>query len=83
MFEHVKPGDVVTRMLGGEIPMKLKVQTVTDTIIDCGWTFDRKTGAEIDEDLGWGPPPKTTGSYLVLEKHVCKPSCHNPCLLDD
>jgi hypothetical protein len=65
MFEHVKPGDVVTRMLAGTIPMKLKVQSVTDTLIDCGWTFDRKTGAEVDEDLGWGPPPKMTGSYLV------------------
>jgi hypothetical protein len=51
-FEDVKAGDVVTRMLAGEIPVKLNVQTVTDTVIDCGWTFDRKTGAEIDEGLG-------------------------------
>lgn len=64
-FEHVKPGDTVTRMLAGAVAMQLKVQAVTDTIIDCGWTFDRKTGAEIDEDLDWGPPPKMTGSYLV------------------
>jgi hypothetical protein len=64
MFEHIKPGDRVTRMLGGTIPQELIVQNVTDTIIDCGWTFDRKTGAEVDEDLGWGPPPKLTGSFL-------------------
>lgn len=66
-FEYVKPGDVVTRMLAGVVPMKLKVAAVTDKIIDCGWTFDRITGAEIDEDLDWGPPPKHTGSYLVYE----------------
>jgi hypothetical protein len=67
MFEDVKPGDKVIRMLAGTIPMELTVQNVSDTTIDCGWTFDRKTGAEVDEELGWGPPPKMTGSY-ILEK---------------
>lgn len=67
-FEYVKAGDVVTRMLAGIIPMKLNVSKVTDTIIDCGWTFDRITGAEIDEDLDWGPPPKRTGSCLIHEE---------------
>lgn len=66
-FENVKAGDVVVRMLGGQIRMELKVQAVTDKLIDCGWTFDRKTGAEIDDHLGWGPYPKMTGSYLVKE----------------
>lgn len=33
------------------------------------WTFDLRTGAEIDKDLGWGPPTteepnKVTGSYI-------------------
>lgn len=65
MFENVKAGDIVVRLLAGSIPMELRVQSVTDSIIDCGWTFDKKTGAEIDDDLGWGPPPKMTGSYLV------------------
>lgn len=66
MFEYVKPGDKIVRMLGS-VKMELIVQNVTNTIIDTGWTFDRKTGAEVDDDLGWGPPPKMTGSYLVKE----------------
>lgn len=58
-------GDVVTRILAG-IPMKLRVSEVTPELISCGpWTFDPLTGAEIDEELGWGPPPLATGSYLI------------------
>lgn len=30
-----------------------------------GWKFDRATGVEEDEDLGWGVEHKHTGSYLV------------------
>lgn len=61
----MKVGDTVTRMLAGSLPMELKITELTDDLIICGaWTFDRKTGAEIDEDLDWGPPPKRTGSYL-------------------
>ena len=29
-------------------------QLTADRIICGGWEFDRQTGAEIDEDLGWG-----------------------------
>jgi len=64
-FEHIKAGDVVTRMLAGAIPMQLNVVAVKDGVIDCGWTFDVKTGMEIDDDLGWGPKYGFTGSYLV------------------
>ena len=65
-FEHLREGDVVTRMLGGQVPMPLHVSKVDDTLIHCGpWTFDRKTGAEVDHDLGWGPAYGRTGSYLV------------------
>lgn len=68
-FKHLKVGDRVVRMLAGKLPMDLKVTKVEGNIITCGWwTFDMETGAEIDEDLGWGPPPKWTGSYLVKEK---------------
>ena len=68
-FEDLKVGDVVTRMLGGSIPMKLSVSGITDRIITCSdWQFDRVTGAEIDEDLGWGAPPLMTGSYLDPSK---------------
>ena len=56
----------MTRMLAGTTPIKLEVTEVTPELITCGWwTFDPKTGAEIDDDLGWGPPPKRTGSYIV------------------
>jgi hypothetical protein len=43
--------------------MKLRITAITTERIICGsWEFDRKTGAEIDEDLGWGP--QGTGSYI-------------------
>lgn len=59
------PGDRVVRMIAGTIPHELKVTEVTDKMIVCGcWTFDRMTGAEIDDDLHWGPPPLSTGSFL-------------------
>ncbi len=67
-FYHVSKGDEVTRMLAGVVPMKLLVTEITDTRIVCGpWEFDRKTGAEIDEELGWGPDTKT-GSFLQIEE---------------
>jgi hypothetical protein len=39
--------------------------TVTANRIVCsgGWEFDLKTGAEIDEALGWGPDT-STGSFI-------------------
>jgi hypothetical protein len=59
-------GKVVTRWLAGEIPMDLTITELTDDRIICGdWTFHRTTGAEIDEYLGWGPPPLMTGSFLT------------------
>jgi hypothetical protein len=64
-FETLKVGDKVLRLLGGSVPMWLHVTGLTDTLITCAdWTFDRTTGAEIDEYLGWGPPPLMTGSFL-------------------
>lgn len=63
-YHAIKEGDVIERMLAFCIPMKLVVQNVTDNIIDCGWTFDRNTGLEIDEDI------PTTVSYIskVIKK---------------
>jgi hypothetical protein len=62
----MKVGDQVTRMLAGHVPMKLKITELTDDHVVCGaWKFCRKTGAEIDEEMGWGPPPDRTGSYLL------------------
>jgi hypothetical protein len=64
-FENVKVGDTVVRMLAGTLPMKLPVSKVTAEVITCvDWDFDRATGAEIDDLLGWGPPPLMTGSFL-------------------
>ena len=70
MFEHVKVGDTVKRMLAGTIPMDLKVTEVTDDLIITagGWEFDRKTGAEVDDYFNWGPPPLMTGSFLTNKK---------------
>lgn len=69
-FRAVQVGDRVVRLLAGELPMELLVTEVTDDLIVCGgaagWTFDRVTGIEIDEELGWGPQFGITGSYLVL-----------------
>lgn len=66
MFKYLKVGDKVTRLLGGSVKMDLKVTEVTEKTIVCGaWTFDTKTGAEIDDDLQWGPQYGGTGSFLV------------------
>lgn len=68
-----KVGDKVIRDLAG-IKMELEVSEIKpDRIVarlwDWGqwieWEFDPETGAEIDDDLGWGPPPKRTGSFIV------------------
>ena len=62
-------GDFVSRWLGdAPIPMRLKVTEVTaDRIICAGvWEFDRQTGAEIDEELGW-VPGRVTGSFIESE----------------
>lgn len=75
-FRHVKVGDRVTRMLAGAVPMELDVVAVDETLIHCGWsgggidgwTFDRLSGIEVDDELGWGPRYGRTGSYLVEEQ---------------
>ena len=62
-------GDTVTRWLAGTIPQELAITEITDDRIICGsWEFDKATGAEIDEFLGWGPPPKftMTGSFIKM-----------------
>jgi hypothetical protein len=58
-------------MLCGVVPMELNVTAVDDDYIHCGdWKFDKKTGVEIDEDLGWGPD--ASGSHLV-PKSISRP----------
>ncbi len=61
-LDGLRPGDPVHRWLG-PMPMKLKVTRVTRDRIICGaWEFDRLTGAEIDEEMGWGR--EGTGSWI-------------------
>ena len=65
-LSDVMVGDKDFRWLAGiDEPMPFIVTEVTDERIICGpWEFDRITGAEIDELLGWGP--KSTGSWICL-----------------
>ena len=65
-LSEVGTGDTVVRWLGGgAIRMLLQVESITEKRIICvgGWEFDRATGMEIDEQLGWGPDG-VTGSYI-------------------
>ena len=76
-FMHLKVGDKVTRSLAGVVDMSMIVKEVTPELLVCDvdqepspitdgkyWTFDRLTGAEVDEELGWGPATGVTGSVL-------------------
>lgn len=69
---EVKPGDQVGREYGPEGDrrvMWLTVTEVTESTIFCNrWEFDRETGAEIDEDLQWGPKYGKSGGFLTLLK---------------
>ncbi len=62
----VQVGDTVIRYLSSQkIPMYLLVTEVTNDRIVCGdWEFDRLTGHEIDEFLGWDVGH--TGSWITL-----------------
>lgn len=67
-FRSIRPGDTVTRILGGH-PMQLGVTEVDEEFIYCGgdgsWKFDLDTGWEVDEGIGWGPASGITGSFLL------------------
>lgn len=63
-LSDLKVGDPVVRWVAGDMPMLLEVTEVDDAIITCGaWTFDRVTGGEVDEDIGW--TALQTGSVIV------------------
>lgn len=78
-FMAVKRGDRVRRMLADTIPMDLYVVKVDERLIYATisesispdnnsapmWTFDRATGIEEDEQLGWGILRGVSGSRLV------------------
>ena len=65
-LKSVAVGDSVVRQLGADGPeMILKVTAVIADRIICGpWEFDRRTGGEIDDDLGWDGV--RTGSVIRL-----------------
>ena len=65
---EIAVGDFVLRWFGGiPKPLRLKVTQLTADRIICGaWEFERQSGAEIDEDLGWGPGG-VTGSFIEPE----------------
>lgn len=63
-MDNIKVGDELIRNMDG-IMIPIKITKITEDKIYCGpWKFDKRTGAEIDKDLNWGP--QVTGSYLVL-----------------
>lgn len=65
-FTHVQPGDTVVRLLAERVEMELLVDKVDEQLIHCGaWTFDRVTGIEEDEELGWGVKFGASGSRLI------------------
>ena len=68
MLDKINVGDTVYRRFGTGTPVhELKVTAVDEHRIYCGaWTFSRRNGAEIDEDLGWDE--HETGSYITAEK---------------
>ena len=72
IYEPLVVGDRVTRnMAGAEI--EFKITEIDDKFIHCGpWKFCKKTGAEVDEDLNWGPPPQATGSFILLHSNNYK-----------
>lgn len=54
-LHDIKKGDVLERMLGFCIPVYIIVQEIKGDIIDAGWTFNRNTGFEVDEDIPTPP----------------------------
>jgi len=61
-LNDLQVGDAVIRDLSG-VDMPLRVTNITPTEIHCGpWIFSRRTGGEIDPDLGWDETH--TGSFI-------------------
>ncbi len=67
-LEELVVGDLVTRDMVG-IETTLAVTAVTDNTIVCGaWTFHRRTGGEIDEDLDWDGQTRYGSRIKPLER---------------
>ena len=74
-LSDIQVGDKLIRNLAG-MDMRVIVGQVTETQIkvgsddrvipwQIGWTFDRATCAEVDEDLEWGPDYNRSGSHIT------------------
>lgn len=65
-MSRFEEGQKVMRYLSSaRIPMPLIVTKVHEGLVWCGpWTFDDETGAEEDEELGWGRSQGITGSWI-------------------
>lgn len=74
---EIKVRQKCTRMLAGKIPMAVVIESIDKSkntfMVNTekyemkkghGWTFDIKTGIEIDHYLGWGPQYKRVGSFI-------------------
>lgn len=67
LFEFLKVGDVVDRMIAGKYVMQLEVTEITNNRVVCGaWEFSRFNGAEIDEELEWSKQPLPKGRSFPL-----------------
>lgn len=77
-FEYLKPGDEITRLLGGSVRMPMIVREVSGDLVICdvihngkifygGWAFDRNSGVEEDASLQWGIKYGKTGSVLIKD----------------
>lgn len=64
--KKIRVGSIVTRNMHGIIN-KLKVTEITDDLIICGgpggWSFDKKTGWEVDEEMS--QPPSYLEEYRI------------------
>lgn len=61
----VAVGDIAHRLICGALNQDLNISEVTEDRIICGpWTFDRRTGKEIDDDLS-SSPSRLTGITRV------------------
>ncbi len=66
-LDALQVGDIVDRIMCGTPLMRLKVTAITEDRVICGpWEFDKTTGGEIDEEIGW--TATSTGSFIVKAK---------------
>lgn len=79
-LDSLKVGDKVVRMLGdGSTFMVMRIVGEQDSLWVCDnaddplaekvpgaelWTFDKRTGIEVDAFLGWGVESGVTGTFL-------------------